>query len=135
MGNGRDWCDIADEVEVELVVECRIDGGFRAEQVKRIAVGGGTRDGLSADVAAGTRPILDDKLLAEAFGKPWTNQAHDDLTRATGGKTHNDADRPRWIGLRPRDPRHGRKSGCTRCQMQKSTPGNFHRSDPVSMKL
>ena len=38
---------------------------------------------------------------------------------AAGGKADDDAHRPRRIGLRPREARHGRERGSTRCQMQK----------------
>ena len=39
--------------------------------------------------------------------------------RAAGGKADDDAHRPRRIGLRPRDARHGRQRGSARGQMQK----------------
>jgi hypothetical protein len=33
------------------------------------------------------------------------------------------------------DTRHGGQRDSASCQMEKSTPGNFHRSPPVSIKL
>src|SRR5205823_2319878 len=40
----------------------------------------------------------------------------------------DDAHRPRRIGLRPSDPRHGRERGSARCQMQKlPSARKFHR--------
>ena len=47
-----------------------------------------------------------------------------------GGKADDDAHRPRRIGLRPRDARHGRQRGSARCQMQKLSAGKFHH-DPL----
>ena len=38
----------------------------------------------------------------------------------------DDAHRPRRIGLRPRDARHGRQRGSARGQMQKISTGKFH---------
>ena len=52
--------------------------------------------------------------------------------RAAGGKANDDAHRPRRIGLRPRDPRHGRQRGSARGQMQKLSAGKFHGDDPSS---
>ena len=46
-----------------------------------------------------------------------------------GGKADDDAHRPRRIGLRPRDTRHGRQRGSARGQMQKlPSVGKFHNS-------
>jgi hypothetical protein len=78
-------------------------------------------------VATCARPVLDNKLLAEALGKPWTNQARDGVSRSTGRKTRNNADRPPWIGLRPRDRRDGRKSGSARGHLQEFPTCKFHR--------
>src|SRR5262245_59929423 len=48
----------------ELVVECRIDR-VTTDQEKRVAVCGRAHDRLGADIAAATRPVVDNKLLAE----------------------------------------------------------------------
>ena len=40
-----------------------------------------------------------------------------------GREADDDAHRPRRIGLRPRDPRHGRQRGSARGQMQKMFGG------------
>ena len=45
---------------------------------------------------------------------------------AAGGLPDNDAHRPRWIGLRPSNMRHGRQRGSARGQMQKISAGKFH---------
>ena len=79
------------------------------------------------DIAAGARPVLDDEWLTEPLRQPLSDQARDDVGRAAGGKADDDAHRPRRIGLRPRDARHGRQRGSARGQMQKLSAGKFHR--------
>ena len=56
--NGR---DVADEVEIQLFIQRRIDGGSRVEPEQRIAVGRSMHDRVGGDVAGGTRPVLDDQ--------------------------------------------------------------------------
>src|SRR6266853_1917121 len=62
----RDRSDIADEIEIELFVERRVDHIWRTDQEERIAVRGRTHDRLGANIAAATRPVFDDEWLAEA---------------------------------------------------------------------
>ena len=50
-----------------------------------------------------------------------------------GGKADDDAHRPRRIGLRPRDARHGRQRGSARGQMQKLSAGKFHGAPLLSI--
>src|SRR5262249_29220289 len=56
--NASDWRDIADEIVVELVGECSSDR-VATDQQKRVAVCGRAHDGLGADIAAATRPVVD----------------------------------------------------------------------------
>ena len=44
---------------------------------------------------------------------------------AAGSERHDDAHRPRRIGLRPSEARHGRQRGSARGQMQKLRRGSF----------
>src|SRR5262249_28815036 len=88
-------------------------------------------DGFYGDVGTGPRPVLDKELLAESLRKPLRYQARDDVGRATGRNADDNAHRPRWIGLRPRDARHGRERGSARGQMEKISAGKF-RSKPPS---
>jgi len=133
--DASDRRDVADEIETELVVERRVDGLARTDQEKRVAVRRRPHRRLGGDVAAGARPVLDDELLAEPLGKPLPHQACDDVEPAAGGRADDPTDRPRRIGLRPREMRHRRQRGSGRGQMQESTPGHVHRSPPVSTKL
>jgi hypothetical protein len=54
------------------------------------------------------------------------DQACHDVGATSGGKSDNDAHRPRRIGLREGEARHGRQRSNACGQMQKSTAGNFH---------
>ena len=49
--NARDRRDVADEIEIELVVEGGVDRVHSDASEKRIAVGGRTYNGLGADIA------------------------------------------------------------------------------------
>ena len=49
-----------------------------------------------------------------------------------GGKANNDAHRPRRIGLRPSNTRHGRQRGSARGQMKKLSAGKFHLALPFA---
>jgi hypothetical protein len=78
-----------------------------------------THDGLGADIAAATRPVVDNKLLAEPLRQPLSHQAREDVGRAARRERHDDAHRPRRIGLRKSEARDGRERGGTRGQVQK----------------
>jgi hypothetical protein len=115
-GVAADSCDrrdVADEIEIEFVVERRIDGVRRGRQKQRVAVRWCLHDRLGADIAAATRPVLNDEWLAQALRQPLTHQACEDVGRPARGKADNDAHRPRWIGLRPGEARQNRQSGST----------------------
>src|SRR5262245_10845077 len=62
-----DWRDIANKIETELLVECRVDCARRSDQEEHIAVRGRLDDNLRADIAAPTRPIFDDELLTKSL--------------------------------------------------------------------
>jgi len=62
--DARDRRDVADEIEVELVVQVRVDRVEATDQEQRVAVSGRAHDRFGGDVAASARPILDDKLLS-----------------------------------------------------------------------
>src|SRR5262249_14315607 len=84
-------------------------------------------DGLGADIAAGSRPVLDDELLAESLGQPLADQTRSDVGPAARRKADDNAHRPRRIRLRPRDPWQHRRRGTASDEMQKSSPGKIHR--------
>src|SRR5262245_5864448 len=52
------WRDIADEIEIELVIERSVDGVPTADQEQRVAVRRCAHDRLGADIAAAARSVL-----------------------------------------------------------------------------
>jgi hypothetical protein len=128
--------DIANEIEIEVAVERRADRSRRADHEERIAVRRGIHDRLGTDIAAGTRPILDDERLSETLRQPLPDQACGDVGRAAGGKADDHAHRARGIGLCPCIVKGGRERHGSRQQMQKSTTGNHLRSpSPKGLSL
>jgi len=79
-----------------------------------MAIGSRTDDHLRADVAAATRPILDDEWLTQSLGQPLAYQAARNVGRAGGAERHDEPNRPRRISLRPRDAGHDRQRGKAR---------------------
>ena len=119
--------DVADEIEVELVIERRrIGGGRRVEYEKRIAVRRRVHDRLGGQVAARSRPVLDEELLAEPLRQRLRQQACRDVDPAAGREADDEADRPCRVGLRSCDPRHRREDGGGACQAQKPATWKLH---------
>ena len=77
--DARDRRDVADEIEIELVVERRVDRVRRSDKEERVAVRRRPHDRLGADIGAGARPVLDDEWLAEPLRQPLADQARDDV--------------------------------------------------------
>src|SRR5262245_7713654 len=129
-----DRSDVPDEIEIEICVECGVDRARGVYLEKRIAIGRCLHDRLGTDIAAGTRPVLNDKWLAEPFRKPLTHQARENVGRPTGGKTDDDAHQARRIGLRPSEARHRWQRGTAHGQMQKlPAVAKFHLHPPKKL--
>jgi hypothetical protein len=128
--DARDRCDVVDEVETELVVESGVDRVRRRHEEQRVTVRGRAHDGFGGDIGGCPGPVFDDELLAEPLGQPLTDQARGDVGGAAGGKTDDQAHRPRRIVLRSRQPRYGRQRGSARCQTEKISTGKFHLNLP-----
>src|SRR5262249_25009175 len=127
IGNARDRRDVADKIEAEIRVERRVDRAGRYGHQERVTVRRCSHDEFGGDIAAEARPVLNHELLAEALRQPLTREARDNVGRAAGWKSDNKTHRPRRLGLRPCDSRHGRERGSARSQMQDlSTVGKFH---------
>src|SRR5262249_26198957 len=94
-GDARDWCDIADEIEFELLVERRVDRVRRAEKEERVTICGRTHDRFGSDIAAGARPVVDGKWSAKPFRQPLTYQTCEYVRPALWRKADDDAHRPR----------------------------------------
>src|SRR5262245_20122845 len=72
--NAGDRYDVAEEIEIELGVECRIDRIRRPDQEKRIAIRRCPYDRLGPNVAGSARAVLNNKGLAELLRQPLTYQ-------------------------------------------------------------
>src|SRR5262245_58477271 len=121
--DASDRRNVANEIEIELVVERRVSRVERTDREQRVAVGRGTHDRLGGDVAAGSRTVVDDERLTEPLREPLTDQARRDVRTASGREADNDAYWPRRISLRASDARGGRQRGRTCGQMQKFAAG------------
>ena len=129
--DASDWCEVADEIEVESFVERRVDRVRRTRQQKGVTVLRRPDDGLGRNIGAGTGPVLDDKLLSEPFRQPLTHQARGQVAGASGGIADDDAHWSRRVGFRPRHPRPDRKRGNAGGQMHKCSVGRFHMHLPL----
>src|SRR5262245_18148566 len=124
--------DVAEKRETKVVVKRRVDRGRRVNHEECVAVWRRLHDYLGSDIGAGAHPILDDERLAEALGELLADQARDHVGSAAGGITDNDAHRPRRIGLRPRETRHGRQRGSAGGQMEKISAWKFQLEPPIT---
>ena len=71
----RDRRDVTNEIEIQFVVERRVDRLRRTDHKERLAVGGRAHHGLGGDTGAAARPGLDDERLAEPLRQPLTHKA------------------------------------------------------------
>ena len=101
---------------------------------QRVAVRLRSCDDFGADIARGARPILNDEWLTKPIHQPLTDQARDDVRRATGRNGHDQSHRPRRIGLRACISHDGRQRGSSRSQMQKFPAGKFHGGPTIAEK-
>src|SRR5499425_3381535 len=124
--DARNRRNITNEVVVEFFEQRCIDCCGSADHEERIAVCRRTHDRLYTDIATTAGTVLDEELLTEPLRQQLTNEARSNVVYATGCKWENDAHRPRRIGLRPSDARHGRQRGSARCKMEKISAGKFH---------
>src|SRR5262249_26659197 len=133
--HARDRCDVAEEIEIEVLVERCVGRAGGAALEERVSVGRRAYNRLGADIAAAARTVLDDERLAEALRQPLAHQTGDDVSRSAGSEWHDQTYRPRRIGLRPRNAGNGRQRSSARGQMQKLSAGKFHWRLPPSLSL
>jgi hypothetical protein len=119
--------NLPNEIELEVVVKRHVPCvGGRGEK-QRIAIRRCSHDRLRGNGATRAGPILDNELLAKTLRQPLSDEARVRVIDTARRKAGNDANRPRRIGLRPRDPRPGGNRDSTCGQMQKIS--TFH-GDP-----
>src|SRR5262249_7026507 len=111
-------CDVPNEIEIELVIQCRIDCGSRVKAEQRVAVSRRTHDRFGGNIAGCACPVLDDDWLPEFLCKRLTQQADEDVSAATSRIAYDPAHRTRRIGLRPSKARRDRQHRSVCGQMQ-----------------
>ena len=77
--------DVAHDIDRAFFIERHVDGMRRSDLQKRISIRWRARGRLQGEIAAGTRPIVDDHRLPEPLRQRLTDEARDDVGRATGG--------------------------------------------------
>src|SRR5262245_10402330 len=100
-----------------------------------MAVRSCAHDYLGGDVAAGTRPVLDDETLAKPLRQPLGHQSYDRVAGSAGRKAGDDTNRSRRIVLRASDARYDREDGSTRYQTQELSARNGHGDPPRRLSL
>src|SRR5215469_10222212 len=122
----RDRRDIAQDIEIELIVERDVPTISRSKLQEGVAIRWRSHDCLGSNIAARTRPVFDDELLTKVLRQPLTEKTCKQVRHAPRRKSNDQADRPCRIGLRPRDARDDRERGSARSEMQKSTARKSH---------
>jgi hypothetical protein len=90
----RDWRDVANEIEIKLFVERRVDRVPGRGQQQRVTVGRRSDDDLGGDIAAGPSTVLDHERLTEPLRQPLARQTREDVAPSSGGKADDQAHRP-----------------------------------------
>jgi hypothetical protein len=67
--------DIAQVIELEIVIERRVPGIVRTTEKKRVAVRRRSRDEFGCEAAAGARSVLDKELLTYPLREPLADEA------------------------------------------------------------
>jgi len=113
-----DRLDVAEKIEIELVIQRRVDGVCRRDKQKRVAVGCRLGGEVGADDAAGAAAVIDEDLLAEPFAELVGDDAADHVVAAAGRERDDHADRAARIIVR------GGRPGESRQREQKPNPCN-----------
>ena len=121
---------LADEIEIELLVERRVHRIRYTDKQEHIAVRCCTHDAFGADIAAGACSVLNDEWLPQSLRQRLTNETRDVVGCLAGGKGDDDAHWARRIALRQRDAWQTRQRGSARSQMQEFAAGNVHDNAP-----
>ena len=123
--------EVAEKIDTELVVERVVDRMRRNRLEQCVAVRRRFRGRFGADIAAGARPVLDDKGLPHPLRQPLRHQPGKDVGAAAGGEADDDAHRLRGIGLCESYARCDRERGSARDEMQKPAATEFHDGPPL----
>ena len=120
----RQWLTEAVVAERVRVSATLAEAGY---VVCRVDVRGtGSSEGIATDEAISARAVFNDDRCFQNHAQSVGHNASNHVRRAARRKRHDHRNRPRRIGLRPRDPRHSRQHGSARGQMQKLSAEKFH---------
>src|SRR3954462_12243768 len=123
--------DVPNEIEIELVIQGRVDCGSRVETKERVAVRLRAHDRFGRDIAGCACPVLDYEWLAKLLAEGLTQQAYEDVCAPTRWIANDRSNRPRWIGLRTCRARECWQHSSARGQSQKlSSVEKFHVDSP-----
>src|SRR5947209_8288015 len=111
LDDAGDWSDVADEIEVGLVVERRIDGVCLIDQEQGVAVRCCPCDCLSRNVASSSWSVFNHKGLREALGQPLADQPRDDVGPASGRVADSQTYHSLWISTGPCNRQRPRQRG------------------------
>src|SRR3954451_22007415 len=126
--NAGDRRRVANEIEVQVLKQGRIDCGTAAGNEESVTVCGTPNDRLGADIAARAWTVLDEELLTEVLREPLGNQTPGDVICAASRNGNDNTHRPRRIGLRPGFLLQRRERAGAYCQLQEFATVNFHAS-------
>src|SRR5262245_65475130 len=96
------------------------------DEQERVAVPRCVGSGLDPNDAAGAAAIVDNDLPAELLTELSGNGAADQVVSSACWKWNDESHRPRRIGLRPSEARHGWQRGSGRDQMEQLSAGKVH---------
>src|SRR5215813_2843105 len=91
--NARYRCDVANEVETEVVIECHVPCVMCTDLEERRAVGRRLHDCLGSNIAARTRPVFDDELLTKVVRQPLTEKTCKQVRHTPRRKSNDQAHR------------------------------------------
>src|SRR5262245_18643835 len=118
--------NVADEIEIELVIQCRVDCGSSVKPEKRIAISWRTYHCFGGNIAGRACPVLDYDWLSELLCERLSHQADKDVGASTGWIAYHPAYGSRWIDLRPSSAGSSRQRGSARGQLQEVAAWKLH---------
>jgi hypothetical protein len=134
---GRDRGDsivLPERIETSCLAIQRLTHAERIfRKQKRVPIGFGGGDVRPGNIAARARPIFHDDGLAERLFEVVGNLSRQRVGCAAGHECHDQANRARWIGLRLREPRHGREGSRHGSHTQECAARKFHDVLPGSL--
>src|SRR5262245_3122626 len=93
-GDACDRCNVLNEVETQLFKEARIDRIGRCGLKECVTVRDCADDRVGRYVGASSWLVLDDEWLTEPLRKPLSDQARNDIGRATRRNAYDDPHGP-----------------------------------------